>query len=265
MAFKKYAKKLVRKGVRAVKKRYTTKKGGIRLGSIAKDVMMLKNVLNPELKEFRIYNNPANDDAIDIGQVAGNSPGYNVIDVSCAPNQGTTSITRNGNSIRNSSLECRFSVFQQANTIQDIKGKILFICPKIPEPDFAAAMNKWFEPTPFLNVDVRDYNSHFDKDYRNQFKILHTKYFTLKNDNTTTQEQHLSFATTIRFKNFHTKFPVDGGTTISSGQILMVILLDSGNSANSTTSTIKNIVPSDGGVQTGLTFNYNLLHKFYDN
>ena len=60
-------------------------------------------------------------------------------------------------------------------------------------------------------------------------------------------------------KNYHTRFESDGLQTIASGQILMFVLVDSGNCANSTASTIKNIVPSNGGTGIGITYNYNVL------
>lgn len=257
--------KIVDSAKKEVKKRYTTKKGGVRIKQIAKDVMMLKNVLNPERKEFRVFNDPANDDSIDIGQCTGNVNAFYALDVSCIPAQGTTSITRTGNSIKISQLKCRFSVFQQTNTAQDIKGKVMFLAPKVPVTNVDTMVTQYFEPTPFLNVSIQDYNSHFNADYRKQFVLLGTKYFKLKADNLSTQEQQLSFGYNLNFKNFHTKFTTDGSQSIASGQIVMVVLVDSGNAANSTASTIKNIVPSGGGVMTGLTFNYNLLYYFYDN
>lgn len=251
--------------VRKAKQRYTTGKGGLRMGKIMKDVSMLKGMLNPELKEFKIFNDPATDDGIDIGQVAGNSAGFYTFDASCIPAQGTTSTTRNGNSIRNHSLDCRFQVFQQANTVQDIYGKIIFVQPKIPTSDTNVFSTTIFDPNPFLNVSIIDYHSLRSEDHKKQYKILKVKKFRLKNDSYSGIEQNLSFSCNIKFKNHHTTFSTDGSQTLSGGQIYMLVLLDSGNSANSTASTVKNIVPSGGGVQTGLTFNYNLIHKYYDN
>ena len=196
---KKYAKKAVRSVGKAIKSRYSTKKGGIRMGKIAKDVMLLKSVLNPERKEFRVFNDPANDDLIDIGQVAGNGNGYFVTDISCIPSQGTTSITRNGNSIKVSSLACRFSLFQQANTVQDIKGKIVFLTPKVPVTNLNTMVESYWEPTPFLNVPIIDYHSHYNADFRKQFTVLGTKYFRLKNDSYSTQENNLSFGHRMNF------------------------------------------------------------------
>jgi len=52
MAFKKYAKKQFKKGVRVAKKRYTTRTGGARINKIAKDLYQIKRSLNVEHKHF---------------------------------------------------------------------------------------------------------------------------------------------------------------------------------------------------------------------
>lgn len=257
---------IVKKIKKAIKKRYVSSRGKPRVNNIVKDVARLKRILNPELKTFVINNDPSVDDGIDIGQVSGNSNGYFALDITPIPAQGTTSITRTGNSIKLSKIVCSFLMFQQASSASPIQGKLVFVHVKgAPVASATAAVTSYYNPNPFLNVDIVDYHSMFDEDKRKQYTVLATKYFKIGSDTVSSVEMGISLRHTLYFKNHHVKFDADASQSVAEGQILMFVLVNSGNAANSTASTVKNIMPTAGAVTTGMTLNYNIESHFYDN
>lgn len=113
---RKYVKKQVRRAGKAIKKRYVAKGGNLKVGQIAKDVMMLKRLVNAEKKRTTL-GSTSFEAAHFTGQVNGNSSGHRIVDISpSAINQGNGYNERNGNSIKLHSLVIKGQFIQMTNT-----------------------------------------------------------------------------------------------------------------------------------------------------
>lgn len=268
MAFRKVLKRVAKKAwratKRAAKKRYVTKTGrGIRVGQVAKDVMMLKKMINAEKKQFiQKITTP-----ITVGQVNGDSSGHQIIDVTPAPAQGTTSVTRNGNSIKlSSSYNELYMVKQGGNAAL----KLLVEFYRVPGEPYSAteisngtAIADLFSPNDYITgANIYDMVASRKQDTFRNFRKIYSRvvYFPANNISNVTQVKLVK----IPLKwGHHIKFAADGSSAISTGQILMVIRCDSGNRSTSVTNSFTNVAVN--GTSTGVSFHYALTNYFIDN
>lgn len=260
MAFRKYVRKVGRNIVRAAKKRYV-RKGKPNVKRIVKDVAFLKSVLNPEKKRF-VINNTSNTPC---GQVSGNANGFLVLDVTPTPVVGTGFSQRNGASIRLHSSYFQFQLYDQTATNHPMKIKFM-LCQVMGNPQTpSTAVAQMITPNPFLNpgtTPIYDYNCALNPDYLRQYKCIRQWKSYIMPDQTSGQRIVKDVKIGVKYRNLHTRFSQDS-STVASGQLILIILCDSGNSSTSTACTIANVPVTP--VNTGMSVNYNLLHYYYDN
>lgn len=258
--FKKYAKRAGRAIKRAVKKRYVTKTGkGLRMKQIVKDVSYLKSVLNPEKKIFQL-----NQTDVLVGQCNINASAHYVLDVTPKMSQGSTDITRNGNSIKVHSGHFRFQ-FQAENQASGHPIRIRAMLIKVIGAPIASAnlVSEMFKPNPFVsNGTIYDYHSDRREDTFKRFRVLRYKDSYIKENAHNQQFMHANMRFGIKYKSHHVKFSSNASTDISDGQLFMVVFADSGN-INGTTSTLTGTAITAGN--TGFRLCGEYTQWYYDN
>jgi len=259
--------KAIRKAGQAIKKRYKAKSGGrkstggYRVAKMAKDIMYLKSVLNPEKK--RIV------DSIDstlVGQVNANTDGGYFEDITPIPSQGVTYDTRNGASIKLHSSMWHFQIFQAVGVIADIRMCVeMWAIKGEPYTGFTWRNEHWL-PNPFVSssANIYDFNALTNPDNYMKGRCIARRYITLKADQTSTVKNILDFKIPVKYNNgqgHHIRYNKDS-TTVENGQLYLTIRADRGNISSTTPSTLS---VADVGVNTGVYMSYNVQHFFYDN
>ncbi len=267
--------KLYKKAKSAAKKRYVTKTGkGLRMSQVLKDVALLKSMVNSEKKNLQ-YKSVANSPPA-VGQVNGNASGHFVMDITPVPNEGSASYQRNGGSIKwNSSyLEFMFN----KNTAGGQAQKFLIEIWKVNNQPYTSTqiqngtlMADLFQPNEYVTnssggaVSIYDLVANRDQDTFKNFKRVAYKsvYFPM------TQVSGMPQVKLVRLPlkfGHHVKFAsYQGGDTniVTSGQVVMTIRADNGNSSSTTACT--NLGIPIGQVNTACTFQWTQTHYFYDN
>ena len=262
MAAKGFLKKAGRYVRREAKRRYTTKKGGMRVGKIMKDVAYLKSVLNPEKKNVVLSNSTQQY----VGCFNGNASGYFALDITPTPSQGSTETTRNGNSIRwcSSYLQLQLSHMSASNL--PIKFKVLLVRFKgIPYSSAATYPTVMLNPNPFLTgFNVYDFNSTFEQSFLPNLSVVWNKNYTLQANQISGVPQIKNVKIPLKHKNHHVKYSSDASTTPVHGQMYMFVFADAGNASGSTavTGQTNAIVTA---INTGMKMNYNIINYYYDN
>lgn len=229
---------------KAGKKRYTTG-GKANVGQIVKDVAFLKSVLNPEKKRFT--------NAVTAGQFgqllnAGVTGGYLVqVPFNTGIVQGTSSSTRNGNSIKLSSLIFKAKLSQQANTAGPIRWKItIFTCKGNPQTTGNIFSTRaFYEDNAFSGVV--DYNSDRNPDMFTDFQILGQRSGVLMGDSLAGQVQLKDVSMPIKCMK-HMRWDNQG--FLQELPVYIYAVADSGDV---------------GLAQSGIALQYSMRAYFYDN
>lgn len=237
------------------------KKGRLSTTRLFKDVKYLKSVLNPEKKTFQIT---VTDDLV--GQCNGNLSAEFARDITPIPAQGTTSVTRNGNSLRLHSTYIKFQFQPQSTNGFPMKFRVM-VCKVIGAPvsnvvaDFTP---RYFKPNPFIGGGtIYDYNSDRREDTFKDLRIIRSAVVTVPPGQHSGQTQLKNAALGIKWKSHHVKFTNDGSQAVSDGQIVLLILADVGNKSASTNSTLTGTAVL--GINTASFVSYEMTHYFYDN
>lgn len=236
-------------------------------GRILKDVMFLKGVVNAEKKRINVVNTGA----VALGQVIGNASGHFCLDITPTPAQGATVSTRSGASIKLHSMFAKFQFNQLANTNHPARFKMQIVqvlgapqlAGNIPNQFFIG--NRWISNNNSGSPQVFDFASERNPDYYGQYKVLRTKYFTIQPDSLSGQTMLKDVQLKMKFnrgKGHHIRFNADT-TTVSNGQIVLIITCDSGNASASVTSTLAGVQIS--GVNTAYGLNYDIMEYYFDN
>lgn len=228
------------------------------LPKLAQDVMMLKSVINSEKKRFYQQNTGQV-----VGQVSGNSSGHYLIDLTPGLTQGTGFQNRVGNSVKLHSSFISFQFTGQTNTASGIRLKIQLV--KVVGACYSTisgVMSKFINPNQFLTGTFYDMTSSRDPDYFKNFKILSTKYVGIQPDAISGQIETKYVNMGVKYKNHHIRYEEDT-STVTMGQIFLIITADRGNCNLSTANTTTG-VPIQSAL-TGLNFSYAHTHYFYDN
>lgn len=266
MGLYKKGRSILRRAGAALRKRYKAKPGGrkstggVRVAKMAKDIMYLKSVLNPEKKVFNMHKQLA-----PVGQVNLNNDGGYFEDVTPLPTQGITRSTRNGASIKLHSSVWQFQFAQQTNCISNVKVILeLWQVDQEPQAGFTWRDNHW-QPNPFLgSTIIYDANSLTDPDNFMKGKCIARRKFQMNADQLGTEKYVKNISIPLKYNNGqgrHIRFKADT-QTLESGQIYLTIRTDRGNI--STTPSAITGIPDAGGL-TGLTFSYNVNNYYYDN
>lgn len=240
--FHKRVSRFVRK---TVKKNYGTF-AKPKLSNIAKDISMLKHLVNVEKKKTDVtLSTPTG-----IGQFQQTSlatTGCFVQRLTPTIAQGVASNQRTGNSLKLVSAMVNMNFVQQTSNADSMKLKWYII--NVPEEDMGLSdvENKFFEENPFSGVI--DYNSSRDPEYFTQFKVVRTGNVYLKADPT-----HLTPSSNANVKcplrlNHHLKYNANDTEVSTKNQFYLYIIADRG----------------DINANTGATIQYNTRWYYTDN
>lgn len=260
MAYAKRKAGFVKRVGRAIKRRYFRGKGyrNPKINQMAKDVMFLKRMVNPEKKR---WNTNTLGGTLSVGQVNGNSSGDYAVDMTPAPNVGTAYDQRVGNSIKYQAAHYAFQFKHMSSTEQKVRLKICFYRNMGVATSASAIDGQVLLANPFVTGgSVYDFCSSRNPDYFKTYRLVKTKYVTLDQDDFTSQAVIKTVTFGIRWGH-HIKWNAAGSN--SEGQVLMSIVADSGNRSTNTTCTLTNGVPIQG-TNTGVQFNYNITHYYTD-
>lgn len=120
---RRYIKRQWRRGKKWAKKRYVKPSGRLNVRRIAKDVQLLKSIVNAE-KKYCMYETNFSCGATDSGTLSGYG---HYISPLVSLSQGTTVSTRNGNSVKGTSIQYAFDFLPQANCNQQLDFTVLFL------------------------------------------------------------------------------------------------------------------------------------------
>lgn len=241
------------------KKRVTTKPT---LDSLSKEVKRLKREVKkdqPELKYF-YYTSEIGKTVAQYNGAA--TTGAYGLDITPLPSQGTSGVTRVGDSITAHHLKLTFLIFQMAAATTDIR--VRFCIFFVPGQDVAVATvrDSAFR-TNMSDSAIVDATSLIDYDYvPSSFQLIYDKSIVIQG--------HLTSATggspetkshVINLANLNRKVYFDDATAIK-GYVKLIILCDTGNVSGATAVTATNC--SQGAVNTGLNLNYQAEWTFTD-
>lgn len=266
--------KAVRKTGQAVKRRYGAKAGGrkstggVRVMKMAKDIMYLKSVLNPEKKrteESNINIDPFGE--IPLGQVNANNDGAFVRDITPFLTSGTGYNQRNGASVKLHSSIWNMQFNQQANTINTIRGILeIWAITDDPYSNVETFRREKYQLNPFVTPSgsaPRDLHCQYNPDNYMKGRCIAKRRFSVVADQLTGQKSLTNLKIPIKYnkgQGHHLRWDKDS-TTLLNGQLIMVIRCDRGNMG--TISTLTGV--QDVATLTGLTFQYSVQHYYYDN
>lgn len=245
MAFKKYAKKQVKRAGKFLKKRYV-KKGMPSIKNIVKDVAMLKHLVNIEKKR--------SDITVQIYQPfgranAGADGGYHVIISPTIP-QGIGQGERTGNSVKLVSGCFDVSIEQQVNALNTNKLKLWIICRPENVSGYSAAntYQQLLEMNPF--TQRRDFYSNRDPEFFSEFRVIKCLNLTLAQDSVSTGQTRIQKKIPLKL-NHHLKYNTDGSTVPTKNQFYLIVTASDGEMAS----------PSLTGAQIA----YNMRWYYTDN
>lgn len=257
-SFRKKVGRVVRRvakaGVRYAKRRYVNKQGNLRLGKIAKDVAMVKRLINVEKKRRGDQWTGV------VGQVNGAGSGAVMIDITCNVSQGLTASTRTGNSIKLTGLYMQGQFIQQTNAQDSNKFSVEIWAHKNKEVTMSLSSTgqELYNVSPFSGQ--MDLVSRRNQDYYSDYVCLGKRMVYIKGDTYATNViRNANFNMGLKL-NRHIRWD-DAGTLIN-GQYFLVIRAQNGNASATTTSTAN--IPHTG-VSTGYTYGINLIQYYVDN
>lgn len=258
-----YTKKPVRRS-RPYPKRRVYKKTGNRskvsVSALSRKVSMLSTTLKPE-KKRKVVSNFSQL----VGQVSGNGSGYATYDITPLITSSTTYAGRAGAKVRLMSSYIQMQFFGMSSTSSNINGKVLIFKTQDVQSAPGGFVANMMNYNSFVNsgFTIIDYNSSYNPDYFGQWKLIREKKFSFRPDNITSQNMITSLAIPLKYnrgKGHVIQYNKDSNTLID-GQIIMLILLDCGNSgAGASTLTNVPIIAAN----TGLNLNYNIEHYYTD-
>lgn len=263
--YKKYAKKLVKKAGRAIKRRYFKGKGysNPNIGQMASDVMMLKKLVNAEKKHTTLSGN-----ALSVGQFSGNVAGYYGLEITPTPSAGVSEIQRNGTSIKLVSSFMKFQFVAQSALVNRTRLKVMIIQTS---GQYISSINAWiadrFKANPFITGgSIIDYNSAWNTNTYGGFRVIRTKYITLQPDANSGETNIQTVNLGIKYnkgKGTHIRYQ-SGTNTPANTQLFMIVMADTGN-ANSVTATSGFTGIAQTAVNTGVNWQYYATHYYIDN
>lgn len=214
---------------------------GYNIPKIVQDIKTIGSMVNAEKKRLE-----QNVGQILIGQQNNGVSAHYISDITPIVPQGITIATRNGASIKLHSSVMRFQVAQQANTITTMRLKVYII--KVVGPTITPAIANFLDVNPFTGFT--DINSQRNIDKMVGFKIMKVHNVVLKADSVAGEPSKMEFMMAWKHKgDSHIRYDKDTNT-VTKGQILMVIVADSG----------------DVGIPlTGVGVQNTTRHFYYDN
>lgn len=259
---KMYRKAVKRSGTKKISRKFykvtglanPVKRGRVSSTRLFKDVAMLKKMINAEKKQA-----PNLTISTQVGQVNGVGYGNYCQDITPIISQGVTGTTRNGVSVKLHSMCVKGQILQQSGN--HYQGKLRF----------EIFLNKGNLTTPNIAdiysvnplTQVYDINSPRALDTFKGFIKLSSRTFNLKQDNYSGIQGWKDFLIPMKFRNQHIKYNDDNSNNVTNGQLILVILADSGN-ISATTASVSTDIPVTA-INTGYNVKMILQSWFYDN
>lgn len=257
----------IRRGARNVRRRYYRKKTGLNIAQIARDVSMVKGMLNSEKKN----KNYAPASTYTVGQIFSDGTttgsGHTLLDLTNTnhvPSVGVNQEQRTGASIRVCSHILRMQFWHQSGTAGP---RTLHIYIVRTQGDMAMVVNEFLNSNTFISTqgggNIYDNNSRRNQDYYKQFRVLARKTLYIKNDDTSGEMVVKNLIIPMKFKTGnHIKF--QGNTdTVSNGRTYLFITCNAGNEGTGTPSGY-DYIPTKTQF-TGINFSYTNDFYYYDN
>lgn len=250
-------------------RKYSRRRTGVRprrragktsISTLKKRITKVERMSKPERKRYDTW-----DQEDTFGQVNGNNAAYHAVDTTPNPAQGVGLNQRIGSAIRVTGTHYNFQIRQMSAATGNARVIVeLYAIPGIVWGNVNTFTDTIFESNSFLRsggggAGIVDYNSDYDPDYFQQWKLLRRKRVYIRADSLASQTNVVSFSMGVKFRKPHKIKWNDNGTTVVQGQIIMVVRADTGNASTGTVSTITGIANS--AVSTGYVLNYN--HKSY--
>lgn len=235
-------KKVARKGVRKVAKKTQPRTFRQKVLSVINRVSEKKKVT---------YQNVAPQG---VSQVYGNTDGWNCLELTPQPAQGTANNQRLGSEISLTSINLRMQFYQQSATVGPIKLRYHLVWVKGGDQSITVSqfMNEFLSVDPF-SVH-RDYNSSRNIDYMSVFRVLRSGRCILGQDSAASQTMIKDVRLGCKFAKPLTIRFNGNLTTVAQGKVFLVVLADSGNYSTTTANTETNIPVQ--AINTGALFNY---------
>lgn len=222
---------------------------------LAKDVMMIKKLINVEKKihelSFSQY----------VGQCNINLTGVGIQEITPNPAQGQTFTTRNGRSIKltGATLNMQFIEMSSQTTRVNIRVMVIQVIGN-PFTSASTMLTELYDANPLTSII--DYNSDRNPVNFKQFRILCNKRVTMPTENYNAQNgRQVTKKINLKLTS-HIKY--DGNsTTIVDGQIYMIAIPESGNANTATASTLSYVALQ--AANTGFVWNCYTRFYFVDN
>lgn len=261
---RKYIKKTAKKILKLAKKRYFKGKGYARpnVSRMVKDVAFLKSIVNAEKKRLQV----ASTTQQKIAQVNGaSSSGHYMLDITPTPQQGTSYNERTGNSIKWHSSYVNFQFTHQVSTSAPVTLLIQMVAV-VGEPysSLTNAIEDFLLPNPFVpSSTVYDIYAPRNTNSFKSFRVIRSKKVVVRCDQISGQPMLSSVNCGFKLRNHHVKWQNDN-TTLASGQVFIIIRANNGN-LSGTTAWSGGEGVYVGQINTGIQFNYQYQHYYYDN
>lgn len=270
---RKATKSIVRAGANSIKKRYVSGKSlnfGNVIGDAGKALTMAKLLapylpFNSEKKRTTtVYTNQV------LGQVNANFANYFAQDITPTITEGVQYNARTGCSVKLSSACFKFQLTSMASTTQAVKIKYFIVQIDGGNTDSATTVaTKMFEPNGFLTslsgINIYDYNSRRDPDYYQDFKVIRSGVFKMKEQSIAGVSELKDITLLHRFnrgKGKHLRYDNDTAT-ITHGKLFLIMLADCGNINSGSNCTLTGIPVKP--VNTGINMNFDATYYYYDN
>jgi len=257
------------------KRRMPKRKPMMALAKLGRAVKKLQSQSDAEKKRITTFFSNG------IGQLDGNTDGYVATDVTPIPSQGNQTNQRSGASIRLHSTNYQIMIGQgnlsNANTTAPVRYKLTWLLVK-GAPYTAATLtssfvNNVYQPNPFIGgaapgASIRDYNSQYNPDYFNTYKVIRVVKGVIAADQFSGQSMSKSFNVGFKYnrgKGHDIRFNqnLGGHDNVFNGQIVLVIQCDRGNHGSVNNTVTTGIYDAAAG--TGLQLQYNRVDYYYDN
>lgn len=270
------AKRLARKAGKAIKKRYVAKPGGrkatggMRVGKMAKDIMYLKSVLNPEKK--RLDTRPESNQYV--GQVNGDGGGFLLVDCTPIITQGIQYNARNGASIKLHSTNWEFQLTQQVHLNSSMKFIFeVYVLDGLTTTSTGLSANNfarnYFIQNPFItgtpSDPIIDTFSSVNPDFFKIARCIRRVKKTLAPDQFSGQFNINSFRMGIKYnkgQGLHIRYNKDSNIP-THNQMFLVVRADRGNISEGASSTLGGI--PDSAVATAARLRWARTDYYYDN
>lgn len=238
------------------------KKGNLSISRLAKDVKIMKDMINSEKKRL---DTPVINGSV--GQVDGNITGFWISEITPFPASGAAYNGRTGSSIKLHSgiLQMQFQAMD--NVQNDLKIRIVLLKVDTDSSLQSAfdAFTDAFDPNVFVGTgsDIRDSFSLRNPDTFTKYRAILDRKYTIPADYHAGEKMIKDIVIPLKFPNWHIKFNGNSSTVAESGRIIMCVMADTGNRNPTTTSTISNV--RTVGVSTGASFSCASRFFYYDN